>query len=117
MLATQTNGARVVAIRTSAGVDQLLDAVEDSVIAITTAGVVRYANPAARRTWGANLPAMAQHAAVVSMLRDVRAGKVFLPQKLALTLGSGASVSMMVNATLTAGPLGTDYALVIPRQF
>ncbi len=116
MLAMQSNGARVVAIRTSTGVDQLLDAVEDSVIAITTTGVVRYANPAARRIWGSSLPAMAQHAEVVSMLREVRAGKVFLPQQLSLSLDADGGAAMMVNATLTAGPLGTDYALVIPRQ-
>ncbi len=116
MLAMQTDGARVVAIRTSSGVDQLLDAVEDSVVAITTTGVVRYANPAARRTWGTNLPSMAQHAEVVAMLREVRAGKVFLPQRLTLSLDSSPGVAMMVSATLTAGPLGTDYALVIPRE-
>ncbi|HEX9392086.1 MAG TPA: hypothetical protein VF928_12300 [Usitatibacteraceae bacterium] len=116
MLATQASGARVIAIRTSTGVDQLLDAVEDSVIAITMAGVVRYANPAARKTWGAHLPAMAQHAEVMAMLREVRLGKIFLPQKLELVLDTGDQLSTPINATLTTGPLGTDYALVIPRQ-
>ena len=116
MLATQASGARVIAIRTSVGVDQLLDAVEDAVIAITVAGVVRYANPAARKTWGPHLATLAQHADVMSTLRDARLGKVFLPQKLELALDTGDLISVRINATLTTGPLGTDYALVIPRK-
>ena len=116
MLATQASGARVIAIRTSVGVDQLLDAVEDAVIAITVAGVVRYANPAARKTWGPHLATLAQHADVMSTLRDARLGKVFLPQKLELTLDTGDPTSAWINATLTTGPLGTDFALVIPRK-
>ncbi len=116
MLATQASGARVIAIRTSVGVDQLLDAVEDAVIAITVAGVVRYANPAARQTWGPHLATLAQHADVMSTLRDARLGKVFLPQKMVITLEDAEHSPVQVSATLTTGPLGTDFALVIPRN-
>lgn len=116
MLATQTSGARVIAIRTSVGVDQLLDAVEDSVVAITVAGVVRYANPAAQDAWGPHLAAIARHADVMLTLRDARAGKVSLPQKLSLSLPVTNRSPLVVKATLTTGPLGTDFALVIARR-
>lgn len=115
MLTTQSSGARVIAIRTSVGVDQLLDAVEDAVIAITVAGVVRYANPAAHKLWGQQLAMIAQHADVMSILRDARTGKVLLPQKLTLTLEVAGQAAVRMIATLTTGPLGTDFALVIPR--
>jgi PAS domain-containing protein len=113
MLATQSSGARVIAIRGSYGVDQLLDALEDAVVAITVAGVVRYANPAARNTLGAQLEAIGRHPEVLAMLRDARTGKIFLPQKLALQFDGADSASLA--ATLTTGPLGTDFALVIAR--
>src|SRR5258706_14520721 len=111
MLATQASGARVIAIRTSTGVDQLLDAVEDSVIAITMAGVVRYANPAARKTWGAHLPAMAQHAEVMAILREARLGKIFLPQKPDLRLATGDQRWTPINPALATGPPGARYPL------
>lgn len=116
MLATQSSGARVIAIRTSVGVDQLLDVVEDSVVAITVAGVVRYANPAAQQALGEHLAAIARHPEVMATLRDARAGKVTLPQKLALSIAVANRSPLYVKATLTTGPLGTDFALVIARR-
>lgn len=101
--------------RTGPAADALLDAVGDAVVVFTIAGLVRYANPAARQWLGAHLDGLARHPEIQPLLRDCALGKASLPQAVRLELDTGGTKPERLAGQLTSGTAGPDFALVFPR--
>lgn len=101
--------------KAAASADALLDAVGDAVVIFTIAGVVRYANPAARELLGGQVDDLSRHPVIQPLLRDCALGKASLPQAVRLELELGGPRPHRLAGRLTAGTAGPDFALVFAR--
>lgn len=110
---TASSLARPAAAKAPPAVDTLLDALGDAVVVFNVAGVVRFANGAARTLLGKHLDAFARHPDLAPLLRDCALGKIPLPQPVDLDFDAGEGKSQRVSGVLTPGTAGPDFAFVV----
>lgn len=111
---TASSLARPVAPKPPPAVDTLLDALGDPVVVFNVAGVVRFANAAARALLGKHLENFARHPDLPPLLRDCALGKATLPLALDLEFPSENGKPFRVAGMLTPGTAGPDFAFVVP---